>query len=114
MNWEDAGRPRRGLSPSVSQSVVCQSFMSCVSLINEIGGAGGGGGLARLRVGERPDMMFASEGGGGSWKSVCSKGGCMNFMVKIISKCVQGGGSNKSKNFADIISGSSLVCLISR
>ena len=30
---------------------------------------------------EHPDMMSASEGGGGSWKSGHSKGGCVNFTV---------------------------------
>ena len=29
---------------------------------------------------ELPDMMSASEGGGGSWKSGCFKGGCVNFV----------------------------------
>ena len=30
---------------------------------------------------ELPDMMSASEGGGGLWKSGRSKGGCVNFRV---------------------------------
>ena len=30
---------------------------------------------------ELPDMKSASEGGGGSWKSGCSEGGCVNFIV---------------------------------
>ena len=32
---------------------------------------------------ERPDMMSALEGGGGSWKSGHSKGGCVNFIQQI-------------------------------
>ena len=34
-------------------------------------------------IGKRvpPDMMSASEGGRGSWKSGCSKGGGMNLVV---------------------------------
>ena len=36
-------------------------------------------GAVSLRV--RPGMMSASEGGGGSWESVHSKGGCVNFVV---------------------------------
>ena len=40
-------------------------------------------------------MMSASEGGGGSWKSGCGKGGCLNFIALIRSKCGQGeGGQN--------------------
>ena len=35
---------------------------------------------------ECSDMMSASEGGGGSWKSGCTKGGCMNFILQISSK----------------------------
>ena len=30
---------------------------------------------------ERPNMMSALEGGGGSWRSGCTKGGCMNSIV---------------------------------
>ena len=36
---------------------------------------------ADMYVWELPDMMSASEGGAGSWKSGRSKGGCMNFLV---------------------------------
>ena len=46
---------------------------------------------------EHPDMMSASEGGGGSWKSGRSKGGCVNFILQISSKCGQGG-EGGSKN----------------
>ena len=35
----------------------------------------------RILLRELPDMMSAPEGGGGSWKSGCSKGGCANFVV---------------------------------
>ena len=59
-----------------------------------------------------PDMMFASEGGGGSWKSARSKGDCVNFSLQISSKCVQGGeGVKTSKNFVDVINGCSLTLL---
>ena len=47
---------------------------------------------------ERPDMMSASEGGGGSWKSGRSKGGCVNFILQISSKCGQGGRGSKNQN----------------
>ena len=40
-------------------------------------------------------MMSALEGGGGSWKSGCSEGGCVNFILQISSKCRQGGGGQK-------------------
>ena len=30
---------------------------------------------------ELPDMMSGLEGGGGSWKSACSQGGCSNFIA---------------------------------
>ena len=40
---------------------------------------------------EPPDMMSASEGAGGSWKSGHSKGGCMDFILEICSKFGQGG-----------------------
>ena len=40
-----------------------------------------------------------TQGGRGSWKSRCSKGGCVNFIVSINSKCGQGGGGQKSENF---------------
>ena len=54
-------------------------------------------------------MMSASEGGGGSWKSGHSKGGCVNCILQISSKCGQGGeGVKKSENFADVINGSPL------
>ena len=55
-------------------------------------------------------MMSASEGGGVSWKRGRSKGGCVNFMLQISSKCGQGGeeGVKKSENFADVINGCSL------
>ena len=57
-----------------------------------------------------PDMMSASEGGGGSWKSRHSRGDCVNFVVQISSKCGQGGeGVKKSENFADVIYGRSLA-----
>ena len=60
-------------------------------------------------VREHPDMMSASEGGGGLWKSRRSKGGCVNCIVEISSKCGQGGeGVKKSENFADVINGSPL------
>ena len=50
-------------------------------------------------------MMSASEGGGKSWKSGRNKGGCVNFILQISSKCGQEGeGVKKSENFADIIS----------
>ena len=35
--------------------------------------------LVSLR--EHQDMMSAPEGGGGSWKSGCRKGGCVNFVI---------------------------------
>ena len=35
-------------------------------------------------ISERPDMMSASEG---AWKSGRSKGGCVNFILQISSKC---------------------------
>ena len=55
-------------------------------------------------------MMSALEGGGGSCKSGRSKGGCMNFILQISSKCGQGEkGVKKSQNFADVINGSSLT-----
>ena len=54
---------------------------------------------------ELPDMMSASEGEGVSWKSRCSMGGCVNFVLQISG---QGGGGKKSENSADIISGRSL------
>ena len=54
-------------------------------------------------------MMSASEGGGGSWKSGHSKGGCVNFVVEISSKYGQGWeGVKKSEQFADVINGCSL------
>ena len=40
-------------------------------------------------------MMSAS--GGGSWKSRCSKGGCVNFILQISSKCGQGEKGVKKK-----------------
>ena len=55
-------------------------------------------------------MMSASEGGGGSWKSGHSKGGCVNFILQISSKCRQGGeGVKKAEKFADVIHGSPLT-----
>ena len=36
-----------------------------------------------------------------------SEGGCMNFIIEILSKCRQGGGDRKSEKFADFISESS-------
>ena len=36
-------------------------------------------------------MYSASDWGGGSWKSGHSKGGCVNFILQISSKCGQGG-----------------------
>ena len=59
-----------------------------------------------LIIRDLPDMMSASEGGGGSWKCGRSKGGFVNFILQISSKCGQGG-RGKSKNFADVIYGSS-------
>ena len=59
---------------------------------------------------EPPDMMFASEGRGGSWNSRQSKGVCVNFILQIRSKCRQGKGGQKfRKEVADIISGSFLI-----
>ena len=50
--------------------------------------------------------MMSALKGGGSWKSGRSKGGCVNFILQISSKCGQGGeGVKKSDNFADVISG---------
>ena len=59
-------------------------------------------------------MMSASEGGGGSWKSKCSKGGSVNFILQIRSKCGRRGERvKKSENFADVISVSSLsLCCV--
>ena len=48
---------------------------------------------------ERPGMMSASEGGGGSWNSGSSKGGCLNFILHICSKCGQGGRGSKIQKF---------------
>ena len=54
-------------------------------------------------------MMSTPEGGEGSWKSRCSEGSCMSFILQISSKCRQvGRGSKKAENIADIISGRSL------
>ena len=54
-------------------------------------------------------MMSASEGGGGSWKSGRSKGGSVNFILQISSKCGQGWeGVKNPENFADVINESSL------
>ena len=50
-------------------------------------------------------LMSASEGGGGSWKSGHSKGGCMNFILQISSKWE---GVKKPENIADVINGCSL------
>ena len=49
-----------------------------------------------LLVGELPDMMSTSEGGGGSWKSGGSKGGCLHFIVLIRFKCRQRGRGSKN------------------
>ena len=43
-------------------------------------------------------MMSASEGGGGSWKSGRSRGGCVNSILQISSKCGQGGRGSKNLN----------------
>ena len=60
-------------------------------------------------------MMSASEGGEGSWKSGRSKGGCVNFILQISSKCGQGGeGVKKAENFADVINGCSLGTHVQR
>ena len=53
-------------------------------------------------------MMSALEGGRGSCNSGRSKGGCVNFILQINSKCRQGGGVKKSESFADVINGCSL------
>ena len=45
--------------------------------------------------------------GRGSWKSACSKGGCVNFLLQFRSKCGQGGKGTPSPSDIDIISGSS-------
>ena len=51
-------------------------------------------------------MMSASEGGGGSWKSGRSKGGCVNFIVQTSCQArTRGEGVKKSENFADVIDG---------
>ena len=44
----------------------------------------------------------------GSWKSKCSKGGCVNFIEKSVPNADKGEGVKKFDNFADITSGSSL------
>ena len=46
-----------------------------------------------------PDMMSAPDGGRGSKKSGQSKGGCVNYMLQIRSKCGQGGGGQKIQKF---------------
>ena len=56
-------------------------------------------------------MMSASEGGGESWKSGHSKGGCVNFILyKSVPIADMGEGVKEPENLADIISGSSLTC----
>ena len=47
--------------------------------------------------------------GRGTWKRGCSKGGCMNFIVQISSKCEKGEGIKKSKIVLDILYGSLLT-----
>ena len=58
-----------------------------------------------------PDMMSSSEGERGSWKSRHSKGGCLNFMLQISSKCGQGEGVKKSQKIANVINVCSLAML---
>ena len=54
-----------------------------------------------------PDMMSASVGEGGVMESRCSKGGRVNFLICISSKCGQEGrGSKKNNMLMDIIIGS--------
>ena len=48
-----------------------------------------------------PDIMSASEGEKGSWKSWHSKGGCINFIIRCISQF-------QMQIFVDIINGSPL------
>ena len=57
-------------------------------------------------------MMSASEGG--SWKSGRSKGGCVNFILQISSKCGQGGRGSKNPKFCVyIINGSPMDFFLS-
>ena len=52
-------------------------------------------------VREHPDMMSASEGGGRSWKSGSSKGGCMNFILyKSVPNADKRGGGQKIRKFS--------------
>ena len=54
-------------------------------------------------------MIYVSERRG-SWKSRCSKGCCMNFIVGISSKCGRKGeGVKISKIFVDLINESPLT-----
>ena len=48
-------------------------------------------------------------GGGGSWKSGCRKGGCVNLILQISSKCEQRRGVKESEKFADVINACSLI-----
>ena len=53
--------------------------------------------------------MSASEGGGGHGKANIVRGGCVNFILQISSKCGLGKGVIKSEILADVINGSSLM-----
>ena len=49
-------------------------------------------------VREHPDMMSASEEGGGSWRSGRSRGGCLNFIQQISSNRRQRRRGSKNLN----------------
>ena len=44
-------------------------------------------------------MMSASEGGEGVMEKQHRKGGCLNYILQISSKCGQGGGGQKNRKF---------------
>ena len=51
--------------------------------------------IPAFKVREHPDMMSASEGGGGSWKSGRTDV-VRDFILQINSKCGQGGRGSKN------------------
>ena len=81
-------------------------------LSEKLAAAAAGQGIRRSKISSmtqgasRYDVRIV--GGGGSWKSVLSKGGFRGFLVQISSKCEQGG-VKKSKNFAVVFNGGSLT-----
>ena len=64
--------------------------------------------VGHFAVRDLPDMMSASEGVVGSWKSRHNKGGCLNFQQKSDPNANKGEGVKKSENSANITSGSCL------